>query len=436
MKIMLYEMKINKLCRVKMPITQNEEIVGKVQSVYDTHIVLDNLMGDKLKYDQYVFLYECIKLINESSIKEELLLFKETSFMEELIPKYIILSAMRHSVNIFNNMYESIKDVGVKVTETFDRFFQIEKMDLDSDYSFIFNSFYLSETFERVSNDELKEIKKKLELEISKFGRFWLLEGMFPKEDRKLWLEAIEILRNINPLVQDDIRDYLIMSREFDAKTSINLNTVRTRKQSKAGKDLDSSIHSKRRMSTSKKEKKKIVNMIDKSLPSPRKGQRKKTNQSSKEERSFESEDESIIRNRAKIPLILDGLRPPKVWNFPIDKLKKTNKDDFKTEIRLVDPRSFYIDGRVEEFFMKLREIYKNMKEYCKKKGNVWDYKIRRVFDIFGVAYQFSSEKQRKEERENTENDGNKTEEEFFNTKDYGNDDLRNISHISGQSNY
>ena len=57
LRVKLYELKMNSMCRIKMPITANTEIVDRIKNIYQTHIIIDNLMGDKLKYDQYIYIF-------------------------------------------------------------------------------------------------------------------------------------------------------------------------------------------------------------------------------------------------------------------------------------------------------------------------------------------------------------------------------------------
>ena len=51
------------------------------------------------------------------------------------------------------------------------------------------------------------------------------MEGFFNKKDKNLWLEAIELLSNINILVREDIRDFILNSKEIkEQKSIIDLN--------------------------------------------------------------------------------------------------------------------------------------------------------------------------------------------------------------------
>ena len=70
----------------------------------------------------------------------------------------------------------------------------------------------------------------------------------------------------------------------------------------------------------------------------------------------------------------LDSLRPPKVWNYPIFRLKKLKLEknaDGKlsiAKIRNVDPSQSYVDGRVQRFNKLFETLYKKKKKKKQKK--------------------------------------------------------------------
>ena len=71
----MWDMKINGLARVKMPITENVEVIAVQKNIFDLHLILENIVGDKLKYDQYLFIYQSLTFIIDSNIKEEITIF-------------------------------------------------------------------------------------------------------------------------------------------------------------------------------------------------------------------------------------------------------------------------------------------------------------------------------------------------------------------------
>ena len=74
--------------------------------------------------------------------------------------------------------------------------------------------------YQKGISENYKDTEKNLWDEINKFGRFWLMEGYFPPEDRDKWIQAIESLSNINRLVQEDIRDMILTGNDEKYKNS------------------------------------------------------------------------------------------------------------------------------------------------------------------------------------------------------------------------
>ena len=94
LKKMCYEKKLNGLTRILLPITANIEFTTQVKLVYDLHVTIDRLMGDKLKLQQYSFIFKEIDFISKSNFKDEFNFFKDKNFMEIGISKYIFYHAL------------------------------------------------------------------------------------------------------------------------------------------------------------------------------------------------------------------------------------------------------------------------------------------------------------------------------------------------------
>jgi len=394
----LYEMKINGTTRMKIPVSENVEIISKIKKIYDLHLIIDNLMGDKLRYDQFLFIYNCITFIVESSIKEEITIFKDKNFMEDSIPKYIVLSALKNSVVVMNKMKEKVKSQNELFS--YDNFFQIKKFILGSENNIIFNSFEPNDVQKKLLTQEIEENMNILNEEIKEFGgRFWILEEFFDPEDRNLWLEGIELLKDINFSVIDDMRDYIFtnfglekdkkkadenmsakkdnISSRKDIKKQSNSNMGKLSSKKSVGKSKDVKLASRPKRSASKKQTEKLNNLEKSDL-----------------------DDESILfgGNNKVTTMNLDNLRPPNVWNFPIESVKKA-KDAEKMVIRNVDPRNFYKDGRVGVFLEVLNKITNKMMEYCKKsKPNLWLYFFENILKIHSISYVFPEKTLQKEE--------------------------------------
>lgn len=386
LKIMLYEMKCNGMARIEIPIRANLPFVKLMKEIYDLHFKIDRLFGNFLSYDQYLFFYECINAIINSNIKEEISILKSKEFMEEAIPKYILLSAMRQAVRIEERMRIDCKERNELFSR--DNFFQILKFKLDmpeSDYIYSFDvkrHMFYGNAFAA----DLDENKKLIEEEIIRYEeRYWILEGIFNKEDKDLWISGIELLRNINNLVQDDIRDYILVNY----------------KESGIKKDNKRATSSKKNVtmtsSNSIKQIKRKESLNSKDLKTKKK---KQYARQTSQDKSFESDDEIMLNKKANLKY--DLIRPPYVWNFPADKFKikfqkelkerekhKEKEDELiTTEIRKVDPREFYKDGRVKEMLSIIERLTdKMLSNSANNKFNIFKFILECTLNVFGHHY-------------------------------------------------
>lgn len=377
LKLKLFEMKLNGLSRVLIPITKNEDLTNHLKSIYDVHNIIDRVIGDYLLDDQYIFIHQCVQFILNSSLKEELEVLKRKEFMEDSLPKYVFFQSMRHSVKIMRNMITHSRNEGKYFDKT--DYYQMTKHVIDGENNIAYYAYELTDSIKKFLSEASNETNKILQKEINAFGRFWLLEGFFPPKDRDLWLEAIEILNNINELVQEDMRDMLLLTHEKDKEKTKEEVRLDIKVSENGHKNSISQQPHQRRQSKLMKCNKPLVRM-----PSQQKRKRKM---------SSISEDE----NGMKIPTKLDNLRPPYVWNFPVleieskkrQSLLKEGKEQPKTEIRKVDPRKCYRDQRVEKFMSIFNTIVVNALEFCKQdKGNKWNYFLDMVLKVHHITYE------------------------------------------------
>ena len=208
------------------------------------------------------------------------------------------------------------------------------------------------------------------------------------------------MLNEINPLVREDIRNYLLTStlpsfeneNNNSTNNNITLNNATSKNSSKNASRISSRVNSpkgsKRTLNTKKRLKTPKRN-------APSISKRKKSESVTSEE----SEEKSKILN-AKV----DSLRPPLVWNYPVDRLtemqndiKKENNAKNKKGIqnitplitfRSVDPRNSYVDGRVGKFINVFDNFCDVMLEYCKnERKDSFDYLVDKVFNILNIKY-------------------------------------------------
>ena len=72
-----------------------------------------------------------------------------------------------------------------------DDYYQPRKHAINSENNLVINCFELKDSLKKALTEELNEKREIMGKEIDLYGRFWLMEGMFPPEDKDKWLDAI-----------------------------------------------------------------------------------------------------------------------------------------------------------------------------------------------------------------------------------------------------
>ena len=405
-----YEMKLNGLTRVLMPITLNVDIIKVIKEVFDLHNIIDNVMGNYLLYDQYIFIYNSLQFLTQSSVSEQIEKLKNRDYMEDCVPKYVMFQSMCKSVEVLEKLRKYYKEE-VGRPFKFEDSYQITKHQLEHEENDVIFAYELNDSFKRFLTPDLKERKEIHDKEVKDFGRFWLMEGFFSKNDRNLWLEAIDLLSNINELVREDIRDTFIypkdeaMSPENDSlnssQNSVDLNTSQ----------ISNKGNKKRRKSSSKKSSnvKPVLH---------RKNTKKKDTKTRSKNKNLSRKKTITSLESAKLPENINVFRPPNVWNYPyhrLFKLKHLNEENVIYDIRKVDPTVNYKDGRIQKFMGLFNKIIENMRNYWKtEKPNVWDYfsiKILKALGISYVSYKMLKEEEEEQKRMEEENEKKRLEE-------------------------
>ena len=476
LKLMSYEMKLNGLVRTLIPIQANTEYIAVLKKIYDIHNIIDRILGDKLLYDQYLFIYDQIKFVYDSPMKEEIELYKTPKCMEQNIPRYIFYMSMVKSADIFIKFQKNSRKDGGHFT--IDQYYQPLKHVIDGPDNIALNAYEINAQMQKQVSPDYKEKEKLFWAEVEKYGRFWLMEGYFPPEDRDKWLIAIEDLVNINKLVQEDIRDMLLSGNDekfinfttFKDEKDINLtistsNNISSVQASikKSSNRINSNEHtltesSRHHGNEKKKERlksnKNVVKVKNSSRTSSRKTTKVSKNENEKEGKAHRSDSlDSTDKYLLTLPKNKNGLRPPFVWNFPIQRIEEirerlqTNKEKIenlhrskhkrvtkkqqkpkldiafkeeskKNEIRKVNPFPYYHDGRIERFYNLFNELYANSMKYSRANGNNWEYVYVKILNVLGIEYTFKPQKEETTEVLPTTNateenkEGEKKEEE------------------------
>ena len=478
LKLMSYEMKLNGLVRTLIPIQANTEYIAVLKKIYDIHNIIDRILGDKLLYDQYLFIYDQIKFVYDSPMKEEMELYKTQKCMEQNIPRYIFYMAMVKSADIFIKFQKNSRKDGGHFT--IDQYYQPLKHVIDGPDNIALNAYEINAQIQKQVSADYKENEKLFWAEVEKYGRFWLMEGYFPPEDRDKWLIAIEDLVNINKLVQEDIRDMILTGNDekyinfttFKEEKDISLNVSTTnnvsnvhntnKKPSNKQNNEHTLTESSRHHGYEKrkdrlKSNKNVTKIKNSSRTSSRKTTKVSKNENEKEGKAHRSDSlDSTDKYLLTLPKNKNGLRPPFVWNFPIQRIEEireklqSNKEKIenlnrskhkratkkqqkpkldivfkeetkKNEIRKVNPFPYYHDGRMERFYNLFNELYANSMRYSRANGNNWEYVYVKILNVLGIEYTFKPQKEEEiipttnateENKEGEKKEGEKKEEE------------------------
>ena len=392
LKRMCYEMKLNGITRILMPITKNIEIIEVIKNIFDLHNIINNTMGNYLLYDQYMFIYDSLQFLTTTTYSEQFEVLKNRDFMEECVPRYILYNFICRSAEVLNKMRSYYKEY-VGRPFKFEDSYQITEHDLMNEDNDLIYAYEIYGAHKNFFKDEIQNKKKRYDDEVKKFGRFWISEGFFQKEDKNLWLEAINILSEVNVLVREDIRDYFLVGKKkdnSDENDNLSLNS--------SFQEQNSSVSglSKSKSKTAKKGKNKLIPLTKK------KSLNKTDSKNSKNRRirKLSSRRYSSISTSEnnKLPKDLNNLRPPSVWNYPIHRIEKIIIDCGKKEIRNVNPTVCYKDGRVNKFLNLFEEIYQKTQKYFMTSVDLWDYFYSKCLKALRISYTTNKELKAEEE--------------------------------------
>ena len=416
---MCYEMKLNGLSRILLPITANIEFTTQVKMVYDLHVSIDRLMGDKLKLQQYSFIFNEINFLSKSNFKDEMFFFKDKKFMEIGVSKFIFYQALCNSVQVMEKMRKNNRLNGIKY-DNIDNYFQTTKLNLDTITDF--NSYnlhnfddYIAEETKAYSSELQKQTKLDritLNEELKQIGRFFILENFIDPDQKDNWIELTTQLIEINSSVREDIKEYLLRSSSIrvkehkpgDSKANSRVSSrVGSRRNSRAS-SRSPSIHvpgkylavNNQGMTKSAVNPQKSIkkNQIHSNVPSTTKSNMKspKKDWKNKKEMSMDNVLEDSSKNLILVKDIkISRFKPPFVWNFPIERIRELQKKNKRYEISTtsIDFNTIYKDGRVEKFLELFDAVFNSCMKYCQEKlRNNWEYMLYKQYEIFDIKYQ------------------------------------------------
>ena len=198
--------------RRKYIIENNTELQDEVKDMVHKDLIVQWLVGDELKQDQFKFFYDTVKIVYESALRDKLL-SQDANVLENVIPKLIAYRAImvireiqltkakeqkkakekaeREGHIISSVVTEEVKDPAHMTEE------EIIQGQLDGDGN--------------TNLSEAQLAQKKEEEERKKYGRFWIWESYFSEKNMQKWLDTAEALKHINDHVLQDIEDSILL---------------------------------------------------------------------------------------------------------------------------------------------------------------------------------------------------------------------------------
>jgi hypothetical protein len=201
--------------RCKYYIEDNEPFHDLVLNMVNHDYTAQWLMGDDLKNDQLCFLYEVVKVIFQSSLKNKLM-NKNKDLVDNIIPKLACfkgLLVLRDILSVKREEEKLQKRTGSATAQK-----QAEDAKNVSA-----EEIKVEEPEDEDEDEEAREYRKQKqklhdEAEMKKYGRKWYWQN-YISENRKVdWDNAAEDLRHINVLVIQDIQDFILIEGFSKAK--------------------------------------------------------------------------------------------------------------------------------------------------------------------------------------------------------------------------
>ena len=391
LKKMCYEMKLNGINRILLPISENIAFTTQVKIVYDNHVNIDRIMGDKLKLKQFLFIYDKIDYIIKSNFHSEFLSAKDKYLMEEGVSKFIFYEGLCHSVEVLEKMRKYNRVNQIKY-DNIDNFFQLTQLSMDSITDFNSFNYYnfdgyehdITKTYATEIKNEIKQNKLILLEEIKKFGIFFIFENFMAPEDKNNWIELVNQLIEINSAVREDVRDYLLK----DPKTIKKENNITVESSNFNESTLPDIEQNKKHVSHKKHHILRNSQRRDSKVNNLKKASSKSNNLNIQ----IEDEEENINFKSVNI----QKLKPPFVWNFPLWRVKTYKKNRNFTTIggneintKIPDFDKLYVDGRIQRFLDLFEIMFKNSMNYCKEKLNSnWEFMLYKQYEIFAINYE------------------------------------------------
>eukprot|EP01016_Furgasonia_blochmanni_P038690 TRINITY_DN4702_c0_g1_i5.p1 TRINITY_DN4702_c0_g1~~TRINITY_DN4702_c0_g1_i5.p1 ORF type:complete len:610 (-),score=135.70 TRINITY_DN4702_c0_g1_i5:61-1842(-) len=190
------------------PLNENKEFCDLIRDLIEKELVCEFLMGTPLRKDQLNFLFNSVRLLYDSA-RDRLLKAEEHSVvMNECIPQIVIFKYLQHiqAWQDKKKAWELTQPPKETIIEEKKEPEPKKDNKMNTTSSKLFN-----QTQTTLNEAELEEKRKREqeEEENKRFGRIWIWVDFMTDVNKEL-LEAVDLLRNINPAVQQDIDDFII----------------------------------------------------------------------------------------------------------------------------------------------------------------------------------------------------------------------------------
>lgn len=313
------------------PVSGNETFLVDCIRMEKQELVAERLLGNRLKREQFNFLFQTLKCLFHCSGKQKFLSRSE-KILQFSVPHLAVLKSMVQAHKIFWRKFtestegEKLKIEGPEPPAPLVQFALISSDSPENPCTWQ-DILPAGATYEEKldladGSEHLIVMDDNSIPELDKYGRFFIWPDFLPEELRPRFMEGVKLLRDINHAVVQDLEDYIIAqgiicSRDERQKTQDNSELLQ--KLLRWG-----DIYS--------KQKKKEI-------------------------------EKQVFKNR-----------PPNMWNEP-GSLSENHSLHCSAE-----PFKVYKDDRVYRLFDMIKEIVKALVSYKKED---WDFLVERVIDVY-----------------------------------------------------
>ena len=190
--------------RIRYIIEDNKELQDQIKAMVKQDNIVQWLMHDELKQDQFKFLFKVTSVLFESAVRDKLLA-NDANTLDWVLPKLLAFKSLMVIRDIQLRKAEEHRKLREKferegkgfyldgnedtryMTEYEVRCLEIDKKQLEAEG----NNANIKK-----SDEQIKAMKDDLDREI--YGRFWIWEGYYNEKNQPQWLETAEALKHVN----------------------------------------------------------------------------------------------------------------------------------------------------------------------------------------------------------------------------------------------